>query len=498
MRRVFLALLRIAIGARLHRHGRPEARDRHAVDRELRSLGPAVAEHVVLVISRPRDRLRPAAPARACDAARRAAPAASTCSAPSRRPGASTAASHLVVPPVLALLCLVLVAARRRPLAAARPPRPAAVNLRLTLVLRRHRLPRLGAAAGRCGRSRGRWRAALDARYAAAGDGLAVAGRTDTGVHALGQVVSVRVAGGPPTATPRLALNAALPDDVVVLDAAEAPDGFHARHSARARAPTSTACAWRATPSALDARRALHHPRARSTARCSTRGPRRWSARTTSRAFTPTETQHADVRPHASTTPPGRRPATKLRFTIAADRFLRHQVRTLVGTMLASARGERVLRTGRAARRRARSAPGRPRRRTGCTSRASGSTGDEPGRSLWESTKIRILAGRYGASQTMNTVSGTRLNTQLRTFLLLAGLTGLLVVDRRLLFKGPGLIAVRAVRDRDELRRVLVERQDGPQDERAEPLAESRRPAALRRSCATSRSAPSCRCRAST
>ena len=40
----------------------------------------------------------------------------------------------------------------------------------------------------------------------------------------------------------------------------------------------------------------------------------------------------------------------------------------------------------------------------------------------------------------MNTVSGTRLNTQLRTFLLLAGLTGLLVVIGGLLFQGPGLI----------------------------------------------------------
>jgi heat shock protein HtpX len=40
----------------------------------------------------------------------------------------------------------------------------------------------------------------------------------------------------------------------------------------------------------------------------------------------------------------------------------------------------------------------------------------------------------------MNTVQGTRLNTQLRTFLLLAGLTGLLVVIGGLLFKGPGLI----------------------------------------------------------
>ena len=40
----------------------------------------------------------------------------------------------------------------------------------------------------------------------------------------------------------------------------------------------------------------------------------------------------------------------------------------------------------------------------------------------------------------MNTVTGTRLNTQLRTFLLLAGLTGLLVAIGGVLFKGPGLI----------------------------------------------------------
>src|SRR5262249_53131867 len=39
----------------------------------------------------------------------------------------------------------------------------------------------------------------------------------------------------------------------------------------------------------------------------------------------------------------------------------------------------------------------------------------------------------------MNTVSGTRLNTQLRTFLLLAGLTGLLVVIGGPLFKRPRL-----------------------------------------------------------
>ncbi len=40
----------------------------------------------------------------------------------------------------------------------------------------------------------------------------------------------------------------------------------------------------------------------------------------------------------------------------------------------------------------------------------------------------------------MNTITGTRLNTQLRTFLLLAGLSGLLIAIGGVLFKGPGLI----------------------------------------------------------
>ena len=62
---------------------------------------------------------------------------------------------------------------------------------------------------------------------------LAVAGRTDTGVHALGQVASVDVEGGPPVERSAVALNTALPDDVSVITTEEAAPDFHARHSAR-------------------------------------------------------------------------------------------------------------------------------------------------------------------------------------------------------------------------------------------------------------------------
>jgi tRNA pseudouridine38-40 synthase len=77
-------------------------------------------------------------------------------------------------------------------------------------------------------------RDALDAAFPS-WDGLAVAGRTDTGVHATGQVASVDVAGGPPLVQAAEALNSALPDDIAVIAAQEAATDFHARFSARSR-----------------------------------------------------------------------------------------------------------------------------------------------------------------------------------------------------------------------------------------------------------------------
>ncbi len=60
-------------------------------------------------------------------------------------------------------------------------------------------------------------------------------GRTDAGVHALAQVASVALASSIPAANLHSALNDVLPASVRVLEAAEAADGFHARHSARAK-----------------------------------------------------------------------------------------------------------------------------------------------------------------------------------------------------------------------------------------------------------------------
>ena len=61
---------------------------------------------------------------------------------------------------------------------------------------------------------------------------LAASGRTDTGVHARGQVINFYTTGSIPIANIKLALNSLLPEDIVVLAATEMPLEFSARHSA--------------------------------------------------------------------------------------------------------------------------------------------------------------------------------------------------------------------------------------------------------------------------
>jgi tRNA pseudouridine38-40 synthase len=161
--------------------------------------------------------------------------------------------------------------------------------------------------------------------------GLAVAGRTDTGVHALGQVVSVDVEGGPPPERVAGALNPRLPDEVTVVFAAVAPPGFHARHSARARTYRYRVFT-RPTPSPFEVRRSWWVPRpldedALASAAGLLVGEHDF------RAFTPTQTQHElFVRVVERAT--WSRRGDHLDFEITADSYLRHMVRSLVGTML--------------------------------------------------------------------------------------------------------------------------------------------------------------------
>jgi tRNA pseudouridine38-40 synthase len=173
-------------------------------------------------------------------------------------------------------------------------------------------------------------RDALDAVYPR-WEGLAVAGRTDTGVHALGQVVSFDADGGPPVARAAEALNAALPDDVAALAVDVAAPGFHARFSAKARSYRYRVFR-RPTPSPFEQRRSWWVPRqldedALAAQAALLRGEHDF------RAFTPTETQH-DVFVRVVRESRWDRRGDHLDFEITADSFLRHMVRTLVGTMV--------------------------------------------------------------------------------------------------------------------------------------------------------------------
>jgi tRNA pseudouridine38-40 synthase len=176
----------------------------------------------------------------------------------------------------------------------------------------------------------GEVRAALSATFASY-DNLAVAGRTDTGVHALGNVVSVDVGGGPPVGRAAEALNTALPDDVAVLTADAAPPDFHARHSARSRSYRYRI--WRRrSPSPFEQKRAWWYPRPLDEESLGDAADLLLGEHDF-RAFTPTETQHEVFRRNVLRAQWHRR-GDALEFEITADSFLRHMVRTLVGTML--------------------------------------------------------------------------------------------------------------------------------------------------------------------
>jgi tRNA pseudouridine38-40 synthase len=182
----------------------------------------------------------------------------------------------------------------------------------------------------------GELRAALDAVFPS-WNGLAIAGRTDAGVHALANVASLDADGGPPAERAAAALNAVLPGDVSVREAEQAADDFHARHSARSRSYRYRI--WRRSEaSPFERRRSWWVGRPvdeDALAECAAliMGLHDF------RAFTPTQTQH-QVFTRTVETAAWQREGDVLVFEITADSFLRHMVRTLVGSMLELTPGE--------------------------------------------------------------------------------------------------------------------------------------------------------------
>jgi tRNA pseudouridine38-40 synthase len=188
---------------------------------------------------------------------------------------------------------------------------------------------------------------------------LTVAGRTDTGVHARGQVASHD--GEPAIAR---ALNGVLAPDVRVLASDVAREGFDARRDALSR----TYCYrlfTREAGSAFERGRALHWPDALDRGALSACAAALLGTHDFT-AFTPTDSDHVrferDVL-RAEWVDAGEH---ELEFWIEADTFMRHMVRTLVGTMLEVARGRRDVHGFKAL------LQGRPRTEAGDTAPAHG------------------------------------------------------------------------------------------------------------------------------
>jgi tRNA pseudouridine38-40 synthase len=188
---------------------------------------------------------------------------------------------------------------------------------------------------------------------------LTVAGRTDAGVHARGQVAS-----HPGEPAPASALNGVLPTDVRALASDRAPDDFDARRDARSRTYRYRVLA-RGASNPFERHRALHwrYPVKREALEaCATAvlGTHDFTA------FTPTQTGHKRFARDVMRSEWLEEEGDVLAYWIEADSFMRHMVRALVGTMLGVAAGrtgvddfERLL-------------EGRPRAEAGDTAAAHG------------------------------------------------------------------------------------------------------------------------------
>lgn len=167
------------------------------------------------------------------------------------------------------------------------------------------------------------------------------AGRTDAGVHARGQAAGVMAAPRWTPALLRRALNAVLPRDVWVAGAYDMREDFHARYSARLRRYSYRVGTDQASCSPF--RRRWEWPiaspldrdvlRRAASALVGAHSFRAFAVRGTAPA---TDDHRCTVESAVWLERDG-----SLIFEIAANRFLHHMVRFLVGTMIDMARGRR-------------------------------------------------------------------------------------------------------------------------------------------------------------
>jgi tRNA pseudouridine38-40 synthase len=162
---------------------------------------------------------------------------------------------------------------------------------------------------------------------------LAVAGRTDRGVHAWGQVASYRHEALHPAR-----LNALLPADVAVLRSQPAAAGFDARRDALSRTYCYRVLNRRAH-SVFMRGSALFWPRALDLEALDACAGALVGVHDFT-AFTPTETDHVRFERQVMSAD-WRRDGDLLELWIEADTFMRHMNRVLVGTMLEVGEGRR-------------------------------------------------------------------------------------------------------------------------------------------------------------
>jgi tRNA pseudouridine38-40 synthase len=167
---------------------------------------------------------------------------------------------------------------------------------------------------------------------------LTVAGRTDAGVHALGQVCSFDAGDVPRVRS----VNALLPDDVGVLGIEPAAPTFDARRDARSRTYVYKVHTRHAGPSPFTLGRALWWPHrvdldALHACAAALPGTHDFTA------FTPTDTEHVRFERDVIAAGWTRADDELLEFRIQADAFMRNMNRILVGTMLEVAAGRRSL-----------------------------------------------------------------------------------------------------------------------------------------------------------
>ena len=162
-------------------------------------------------------------------------------------------------------------------------------------------------------------------------------GRTDAGVHALGQVASFRTVRDLPPPELLSALRRYLPEDIGALALDYAPPRFHARLSAIEK--TYRYRVWNSEePCVFDRRWVYVFPEELDEERMRQAAARLLGTHDF-RAFSADRTKKSTVRTLRRLDV--EREGPELRFTLTADGFLHHMVRILVGTLLEIGRGDR-------------------------------------------------------------------------------------------------------------------------------------------------------------